>query len=157
MKIGPGAPPIKTDRGWLSIYHGVFRTMDGSVYRTEPSEGHRSERLVDFAAGRSLGNHGICPQRRVHLWRRCGVRWNREDLLGRRRHGHVCGRSECLRAGRVMPGSRQTGKMSSFPILKMFLNVPRFFGVAPEQKTRNRAIGAGLSEFCALPRLRELR
>jgi predicted GH43/DUF377 family glycosyl hydrolase len=33
MKIGPGAPPIKTDRGWLSIYHGVFPTMDGSVYR----------------------------------------------------------------------------------------------------------------------------
>ena len=33
MKIGPGAPPIKTDRGWLSIYHGVFKTMDGSVYR----------------------------------------------------------------------------------------------------------------------------
>ena len=30
MKIGPGAPPIKTDRGWLSIYHGVFRTMDGA-------------------------------------------------------------------------------------------------------------------------------
>jgi beta-1,2-mannobiose phosphorylase / 1,2-beta-oligomannan phosphorylase len=33
MKIGPGAPPIKTQRGWLSIYHGVFQTMDGSVYR----------------------------------------------------------------------------------------------------------------------------
>lgn len=33
MKIGPGAPPIKTDRGWLHIYHGVFPTMDGSVYR----------------------------------------------------------------------------------------------------------------------------
>ena len=33
MKIGPGAPPIKTDKGWLSIYHGVFPTMDGSVYR----------------------------------------------------------------------------------------------------------------------------
>jgi len=33
MKIGPGAPPIKTDQGWLSIYHGVFPTMDGSVYR----------------------------------------------------------------------------------------------------------------------------
>jgi predicted GH43/DUF377 family glycosyl hydrolase len=33
MKIGPGAPPIRTDRGWLSIYHGVFKTMDGSVYR----------------------------------------------------------------------------------------------------------------------------
>jgi predicted GH43/DUF377 family glycosyl hydrolase len=33
MKIGPGAPPFKTKRGWLSIYHGVFRTMDGAVYR----------------------------------------------------------------------------------------------------------------------------
>jgi len=33
MKIGPGAPPIKTSRGWLSIYHGVFSTMDGCVYR----------------------------------------------------------------------------------------------------------------------------
>jgi predicted GH43/DUF377 family glycosyl hydrolase len=33
MKIGPGAPPIKTGKGWLSIYHGVFPTMDGSVYR----------------------------------------------------------------------------------------------------------------------------
>jgi len=33
MKIGPGAPPIRTDRGWLNIYHGVFPTMDGSVYR----------------------------------------------------------------------------------------------------------------------------
>jgi predicted GH43/DUF377 family glycosyl hydrolase len=33
MKIGPGAPPVKTARGWLSIYHGVFPTMDGCVYR----------------------------------------------------------------------------------------------------------------------------
>ncbi len=33
MKIGPGAPPIKTNRGWLNIYHGVFPTMDGCVYR----------------------------------------------------------------------------------------------------------------------------
>lgn len=33
MKIGPGAPPIKTARGWLSIYHGAFPTMDGCVYR----------------------------------------------------------------------------------------------------------------------------
>ncbi len=32
-KIGPGAPPIRTDRGWLSIYHGVFPTMAGHVYR----------------------------------------------------------------------------------------------------------------------------
>lgn len=33
MKIGPGAPPFKTEQGWLNIYHGVFPTMDGSVYR----------------------------------------------------------------------------------------------------------------------------
>ncbi len=33
MKIGPGAPPIKTARGWLHIYHGVFPTMDGCIYR----------------------------------------------------------------------------------------------------------------------------
>ncbi|MBN2137424.1 MAG: glycoside hydrolase family 130 protein [Sedimentisphaerales bacterium] len=33
MKIGPGAPPIKTEKGWLNIYHGVFPTMDGCIYR----------------------------------------------------------------------------------------------------------------------------
>lgn len=33
MKIGPGATPFKTDQGWLHIYHGVFQTMSGTVYR----------------------------------------------------------------------------------------------------------------------------
>jgi predicted GH43/DUF377 family glycosyl hydrolase len=33
MKIGPGAPPIRTEEGWLNIYHGVFKTMAGCVYR----------------------------------------------------------------------------------------------------------------------------
>jgi predicted GH43/DUF377 family glycosyl hydrolase len=33
MKIGPGATPIRTPEGWLNIFHGVFRTMDGAVYR----------------------------------------------------------------------------------------------------------------------------
>jgi predicted GH43/DUF377 family glycosyl hydrolase len=33
MKIGPGAPPFRTDAGWLSIFHGVFQTMAGAVYR----------------------------------------------------------------------------------------------------------------------------
>jgi len=33
MKIGPGATPFETEHGWLHIYHGVFPTMDGSVYR----------------------------------------------------------------------------------------------------------------------------
>jgi len=31
-KIGPGAPPIKTDRGWLNVFHGVRTTMDGNPY-----------------------------------------------------------------------------------------------------------------------------
>lgn len=33
MKIGPGATPIRTPEGWLNIFHGVFKTMDGAVYR----------------------------------------------------------------------------------------------------------------------------
>lgn len=33
MKIGPGATPMPTDQGWLDIFHGVFKTMGGSVYR----------------------------------------------------------------------------------------------------------------------------
>ena len=31
-KIGPGAPPIKTRHGWISIFHGVRSTMDGNPY-----------------------------------------------------------------------------------------------------------------------------
>lgn len=31
-KIGPGAPPIETHRGWLNIFHGVRATMDGNPY-----------------------------------------------------------------------------------------------------------------------------
>jgi predicted GH43/DUF377 family glycosyl hydrolase len=33
MKVGPGATPVRTSDGWLNIFHGVFPTMDGSVYR----------------------------------------------------------------------------------------------------------------------------
>ncbi|MBU0566724.1 glycoside hydrolase family 130 protein [bacterium] len=33
MKIGPGATPFRTSQGWLHIYHGVFSTMDGCIYR----------------------------------------------------------------------------------------------------------------------------
>lgn len=31
-KVGAGPPPIRTDEGWLLIYHGVHRTADGSTY-----------------------------------------------------------------------------------------------------------------------------
>ena len=32
-KIGLGAPPIETPRGWLMIYHGVRQTSSGALYR----------------------------------------------------------------------------------------------------------------------------
>jgi predicted GH43/DUF377 family glycosyl hydrolase len=32
-KVGPGSPPIKTKQGWLHIFHGVYTTMAGAVYR----------------------------------------------------------------------------------------------------------------------------
>ena len=32
-KVGPGSPPIKTEQGWLHIFHGVYTTMAGAVYR----------------------------------------------------------------------------------------------------------------------------
>ncbi len=31
-KIGPGATPVKTRHGWLNIFHGVRKTMDGNPY-----------------------------------------------------------------------------------------------------------------------------
>ena len=49
MKIGPGAPPIETAAGWLNIFHGVFETMNGGIYRLGVS-------LHDLAdPGRILG------------------------------------------------------------------------------------------------------
>ena len=32
-KVGPGGPPIITEEGWLHIFHGVYTTMAGAVYR----------------------------------------------------------------------------------------------------------------------------
>ncbi len=31
-KIGPGTPPLKTDQGWIDLFHGVRTTMDGNPY-----------------------------------------------------------------------------------------------------------------------------
>lgn len=33
QRIGIGASPIETDKGWLIIYHGVKRTGNGDIYR----------------------------------------------------------------------------------------------------------------------------
>ena len=32
-KIGPGAPPIRTDAGWLCLYHGARKGMNGYSYQ----------------------------------------------------------------------------------------------------------------------------
>ncbi|MFQ5721047.1 MAG: glycoside hydrolase family 130 protein [Candidatus Aminicenantales bacterium] len=32
-RVGPGAPPIRTKKGWLLIYHGVKNTSAGPIYR----------------------------------------------------------------------------------------------------------------------------
>ena len=32
-KIGLGPPPVETDQGWLTMYHGVHYTGDGPIYR----------------------------------------------------------------------------------------------------------------------------
>jgi predicted GH43/DUF377 family glycosyl hydrolase len=33
LRIGIGPPPLRTDHGWLVIYHGVKETVAGSLYR----------------------------------------------------------------------------------------------------------------------------
>jgi predicted GH43/DUF377 family glycosyl hydrolase len=33
LRIGIGPPPLKTEHGWLLIYHGVKETVAGSIYR----------------------------------------------------------------------------------------------------------------------------
>lgn len=45
-KIGAGPPPLKTDKGWLILYHGVseiknsvFRRYDGKIYKYKYSAG----------------------------------------------------------------------------------------------------------------------
>jgi predicted GH43/DUF377 family glycosyl hydrolase len=85
MKIGPGAPPFKTEQGWLSIYHGVFRTMDGAIYRLgvalhdlqNPAKVIGVGDSWNIAAGRSLGDDRLRPQRCVHVRRTtAGVRSN---------------------------------------------------------------------------------
>jgi predicted GH43/DUF377 family glycosyl hydrolase len=33
LRIGLGPPPLRTDHGWLIIYHGVKETVSGEIYR----------------------------------------------------------------------------------------------------------------------------
>ncbi len=53
MRIGIGPPLLKTDHGWLLIYHGVKETVTGGIYRV----GARAPRPRDPAQvlGRAPG------------------------------------------------------------------------------------------------------
>ena len=33
LRIGIGPPPLRTEHGWLLIYHGVKETIAGGIYR----------------------------------------------------------------------------------------------------------------------------
>jgi predicted GH43/DUF377 family glycosyl hydrolase len=33
LRIGLGPPPLRTEHGWLLVYHGVKRTVSGEIYR----------------------------------------------------------------------------------------------------------------------------
>ena len=102
MKIGPGAPPFRTDKGWLHIYHGVFKTMSGTVYRLgaalhdldDPAIVIGVSDQVDIAARGSMGSQWLCPQCRFFLRRGSGKRRHGKDLLGR------CGYGDVRRYGR---------------------------------------------------------
>jgi predicted GH43/DUF377 family glycosyl hydrolase len=62
MKIGPGAPPFKSSKGWVDIYHGVFPTMDGSVYRL----GVALHDLNDPSVIIAVGDHWILQPEEVY-------------------------------------------------------------------------------------------
>jgi predicted GH43/DUF377 family glycosyl hydrolase len=97
MKIGPGAPPFKTDKGWLHIYHGVFKTMSGTVYRL----GAALHDLDDPAKIIGVSDQWIlqpedpwevnrlCAQCGLYLRRCSGRRRYGKNILGRRGYGHV--------------------------------------------------------------------
>ncbi len=91
MKIGPGATPFRTDRGWLHIYHGVYQTMDGCNIQVRSGltrsgrsveDTGRSGR-VDSSTRGSVGSYRLCPQRGIHLRSNPGRRRHSENLLGR--------------------------------------------------------------------------
>ena len=99
MKIGPGAPPFRTSKGWLHIYHGVFETMDGAVYRLgvalhdleDPAKilGVADEWILSTRG--AVRGDGLCTQRSLHLWSDPRRRRHREDLLGWSRYRSVHG------------------------------------------------------------------
>lgn len=57
QKIGAGPPPIKTEKGWLLIYHGVRMTAAGRLYRVGAGllDLENPERVLGVSGGFLLG------------------------------------------------------------------------------------------------------
>ena len=120
LRIGIGPPPLRTEHGWLLIYHGVKETITGGVYRvgltlTDLDEPTRVlHRLPEWILGplRALRARGGRSQRRLPVRARPRRRDRRDPALlrGRRhvdlpRHGAARGsaRSRPGRAGLARP------------------------------------------------------
>jgi len=113
MKIGPALRRSRPVKGWLSIYHGVFPTMDGAVYRL----GVALHRLDDPAQILGVCDRWILQPEDPWRWSatsttsssRVGLsrgRWHAEALLGRRRQSHVRRHRRHRRTGGRLPDLR---------------------------------------------------
>jgi hypothetical protein len=121
-KIGPGAPPVRTDKGWLTLFHTVRidRTRELSAWHPGWYKTYEiGVMLLDLNAALARLLHAASPAaeargplRTERLSRRCAIprrldprRFRRgEDLLRSRRHGGV-------------PGHRFAGR-SAFALLE---------------------------------------
>ena len=62
LRIGIGPPLLKTEHGWLLIYHGVKEMVGGGIYRIglalldleEPTQRSAPRRLVGALATRAV-------------------------------------------------------------------------------------------------------
>ena len=71
LRIGIGPPLLKTEHGWLLVYHGVKETVAGAIYRVglalldleEPTRVLRRTRRLGACAPRGVRARGRCPQR----------------------------------------------------------------------------------------------
>ncbi len=91
MKIGPGATPIKTDKGWLSIYHECVPPWMALYTGWEsPCTTWRIRRKLSGSATagffnrRPVGSDRVCSQCGVQLRRDSRAGWERQNILGRR-------------------------------------------------------------------------
>jgi len=88
-----------------SIYHGVFQTMAGSVYRLGVAlhDLRNPAKIIGVGDSWILQPEdpweitGICPQRRLHLWRRPGVPTEPSKFIGAART------RSCVWAKRISP------------------------------------------------------